>query len=96
MARRRRGRSKAKSQRAHARRRLGQRTELSGDGVLDAAVAAIRAGKSRPVLRQSHRITVHDVDIGDTTIRVVYDRKRASIATVLTTDMDPSERIWIN
>ena len=47
------------------------------------ACDAIRRGESRFIARQSWRVTIHDVTVRGTTIRVAYDRQRGLISTAL-------------
>lgn len=46
-------------------------------------ISAIRDGRSRVVRRQSHRVTIHDVELDETVVRVVYDRRRGEVVTFL-------------
>jgi hypothetical protein len=84
-------RTKADAQRSHARRRMAERYDLNlTPQVRTEIVAAIRSGRSTPVARQSNRVIVHDIAIRGETVRVVYDRKRAEIITVL----PPGAEVW--
>lgn len=87
--RRRRGLSKARSQELHARQRFRERHGLEVSRAdLDRIGALIRSGKSTVVERQSNRVVVHDVEYEGRTRRVVYDRHRKTIVTVLPHDED--------
>jgi hypothetical protein len=72
-------------QRRHAVQRFSERHGLTLDiGLRNQIVKAIRNGGSTPVRRQSHRVSIHDVDVDGQLVRVVYDRKRGEIVTCLT------------
>lgn len=78
--------NKAEAERRHARRRAMERygIELGPAGRAE-LVAAIRSGRSRLVVRQSLRVSVHDVPRDGGLVRVVYDRQRHEIVTFLPT-----------
>jgi hypothetical protein len=97
-------RTKAMCQNIHARHRFTQRLGLRLTQRLhDEIIHAIRVGRASVVLRQSHRVSLLDVQVtiredeivdntvyktaGPATIRVVYDHKRGTIATGLTPEM---------
>lgn len=84
-----RGGGKKQAQLEHAKRRAYLRygLRLTQDD-MSRIVRSIQDGIAVPVVKQSHRITLFDVTVQETTIRVAYDRVRKSIATVLTTDME--------
>ena len=83
-ARRRHGQTKAATQRLHARRRFLEREGLVYSRRVERAlIGAIVGGKSVCVERQSHRVSVHDVPHEERIYRVVYDRQRKTIVTVL-------------
>lgn len=74
--------AKASNQRNHAKRRAGERFGLGQDDVQRIG-EMIRAGKSRPIVRQSNRVTVHRVRLDDVVIDAVYDSKRRQVVTLL-------------
>jgi hypothetical protein len=80
--------NKAKAERTHARRRAAERYGIElGASTRGEIVAKIRGGKSAFVKRQSLRVAIHDVTLGDgTTVRVVWDKQRAEIVTFLERD----------
>lgn len=97
--------SKRDQQSCHTAMRLKDRYDIRyTQYVHDTILAGIYGGRARLVDKQSNRVTVFDVDIpvrkedtflltaptSPVTIRVVYDRKRKSLATVLAPDMDPA------
>jgi hypothetical protein len=75
---------KARAQTKHAKRRAFERygVELNRHQLRELA-DLIRTGKAEFVEKQSHRVSVFRVPIGDTTARVVYDRQRKTIVTFL-------------
>lgn len=80
----RRNRSKKKCQQVHAVRRFIERTGLVvGQDSLNQIVNLIRNGKSIPIRKQSLRVSVHQVTFRGKEIRVVYDKIRKQIVTVL-------------
>jgi hypothetical protein len=80
---------KATNQRRHAMQRFSERHGLTLDaGLRNRIIKAIRNGRSTPVRRQSHRVSIHDVDLDGRMVRVVYDRKRGEIVTCLTLPPD--------
>jgi hypothetical protein len=79
--------SKATSQRAHAKRRAMERYDLHFDeATRQTFVKLIRGGKTRAVRRQSLRVVIHDLEWKGTTYRVVYDTQRHEIVTFLLPD----------
>lgn len=76
--------SKAKAQRRHARARALERYGVEvGPDTLRRIIADIQGGRSVVVQKQSLRVTVHDVEVDGTRMRVVYDRQRKELATFL-------------
>lgn len=77
--------SKRKAQFGHACRRASQRfgIRLTQDD-FTRIIRDIQDGQAIFVVKQSNRISLFDVGVKETTIRVAYDRVRKSIATVLT------------
>jgi hypothetical protein len=76
--------SKAKAQRKHARVRAMERYGMEvGPATRRRIIAAIQGGSSFVVRKQSLRVTVHDVDLDETRVRVVYDRQRKELVTFL-------------
>jgi hypothetical protein len=76
---------KAKAQRLHARRRAVERYGIEmGRATRQEILASIRGSRSTCVERQSHRVSIHDVVLGDgVTVRVVYDRQSKEIVSFL-------------
>lgn len=75
---------KQRAQRRHARGRALERYGLEfGPATRDAVLRAIQTGRSTHVAKQSHRVSVHDVDVEGATVRVVYDRQRKEVVTFL-------------
>jgi len=84
---RKRGRTKEKTLRQHARRRASERYGLSLTDKLHAQIVKqIQTSKSKLIEKQSNRISIHDVTIGEDLVRVVYDRERKLIVTFLYKD----------
>ncbi len=80
-------RSKRRDQQRHAQQRALARTGLNiGQRQQDAIVDKIRTGEAVFVRKESNRISVFDVEYEETTLRVVYDKQRKSLATIMTTD----------
>ena len=82
-------RSKKKCQQFHTKKRSLERfgimlTERDQKQIC----MKIQNGDSIVYRKQSNRVVVHDVEYCGRTIRVVYDKIRKSIATVLTKDMN--------
>jgi predicted RNA-binding protein associated with RNAse of E/G family len=76
--------SKNKAQREHARRRFRERFGVSFDrNKAHEFVKIIQRGAARFVERQSCRVTVFDVPYEGATYRVVYDKQRKNVVTVL-------------
>lgn len=78
----RRGRSKTKAQRQHARVRGAQRYGLEGADIA-AIEAMVRAGRTRIVQRRSIRVSHREVDYNDRVVLFVYDHTRKQIVTFL-------------
>ncbi len=78
---------KKDSQIRHAQLRFSQRTSiyLSKD-VMARFVRQIQVGSASFVQRQSNRVTIWDILDGETTYRVVYDRDRKNIVTIIPND----------
>lgn len=76
--------SKARAQKYHAKRRARERfgIDLSYNDQID-MVEMIRNGQSRAVEKRSLRVTVHELEWDGQTLRVVYDKSRGTIVTVL-------------
>lgn len=68
----------------HAKKRAEQRygVTLNRHGLRD-LVEDIRSGRAQFVERQSNRITLWFVQLGDKTARAVYDKQRGTIVTFL-------------
>jgi hypothetical protein len=78
---------KRKAQLRHAARRANERYGLQlSIHDLHRIIHDIQDGRASFVVKQSHRVSLFDVDVQDQKIRVAYDRVRKSIATVLTMD----------
>ena len=76
--------TKKKAQFRHAQRRAKQRYGLNlTASTYNAIKNRIVTNRSVPVKRKSSRITIHLVDYGDSTYKVVYDSLRHSIVTFL-------------
>lgn len=83
--------NKRRAQYHHAQQRALERYGIAlRQSDLDAIVRLIIKGESQLVERQSLRVSVHDVSWDGQTIRVVYDKQRRSIATVLSDGMGVS------
>jgi hypothetical protein len=79
--------SKKRAQQRHARQRALARTGLNiGPCQQDEIVTMIRNGEAEFVRKESNRVTVFDVNYENTTLRVVYDKQRKSLATIMTPD----------
>ena len=75
---------KRKSQIAHARRRFGQRKGINfGKRTQEAFVKKIQDGQAVFVKAKSNRVSLFDVEDRGETHRVVYDKQRKVIVTVL-------------
>jgi len=79
------GPTKRHAQRLHAKRRAAERYGVNLNHALHVAlVAAIQAGRATFVRRQSQRVSHFDVTLPTgATARVVYDRQRQVLITVL-------------
>ena len=78
--------SKAEAQRIHARERLRRRRNINfTDELREKTVRMIctHADGARFVKKESQRVSIWDVVISGIQCRVVYDRKRHNIVTVL-------------
>ena len=84
-AQKRRGLTKSQAERRHARRRAQERYGLEFNGTMNKAIIAqIQSGKATFVEKQSHRVSVWDVQIEDGALaRIVYDRERKQVVTFL-------------
>jgi hypothetical protein len=77
-------RTKTDCQRLHAKRRFAQRTHVRfGPRVEQLIINQIRQGLAVLVKKQSLRVRVYDVEHEGEKLRVVYDRNRKTIVTVL-------------
>lgn len=76
--------SKHQAQQIHAIRQGAERHGLTLAQIVELR-QSIQAGRSKAVRRQSNRVTVHDVELGDRTIRCIYDSERHEIVTFLPT-----------
>jgi IS30 family transposase len=76
---------KKKALKAHSFRRAVERYDLDlTDELRQEIIGQITSNKSSPVEVQSHRVTIHDVELEDGTIvRVAYDKKRGQLITFL-------------
>jgi hypothetical protein len=71
----------------HAMRRANERYGIRlTQHDLVTIIRDIQDGRAAFVVKQSHRVSLFDVDVQETKIRVAYDKVRKSIATVLTMD----------
>lgn len=76
--------AKAKAQRAHAFRRARERFDLHLTQNDHAQIVrAIQGGKAKFVERQSHRVTLWDINYSGEDLRVVYDSQRKELVTFL-------------
>jgi hypothetical protein len=78
--------SKSQAQRVHARKQFRRRKNINfTDALHDEAVNRIRNGDPgvRLVERSSNRVSIWQVVVEGRDCRVVYDRKRRNIVTVL-------------
>jgi hypothetical protein len=77
--------SKETMEQRHAMQRARERYDLVYDAELRARLLnMIRTGQSLGSKRQSHRVTLHDLELDGVLVRVAYDRKRGEIVTFLT------------
>jgi hypothetical protein len=79
-----RGRSKTKAQKIHAKLRAAERYNLllsSED--LKQIIKQIQSNRAIFLERQSLRVTKWEVTVKDQTLCVIYDRERHSIVTIL-------------
>jgi hypothetical protein len=85
--------TKSTAQRIHAFNRFKQRTGLHfTKEVRSKFITMIKNGKTTCVQQQSLRITVHDVTYDGKVYRVIYDKNRENIVTVLPHNADIKER----
>lgn len=78
------GISKKRASQLHARRRSAQRTGIVlTDGRQKKIVQMIQSGKATFVRKRSNRVSTFDVLYCGELMRVVYDRKRKCLVTVL-------------
>jgi hypothetical protein len=76
--------TKTAAERAHAKRRFAERHfRWVTNRDLDAMADLIRQGEARFVRRSTLRVSVFDVDHDGGSFRVVYDRHRGQVVTVL-------------
>jgi hypothetical protein len=81
---RRKGKTKARSQELHARRRFEQRTGVVfSSKVNDELVAQIQDHKAIFITRSSNRVTLWWVRVEEQWLPVVYDKNTKKIVTVL-------------
>lgn len=76
--------SKADMQTRHFRRRALRRygVEVTPQDIAK-AVKSIQAGEAVHVARQSGRVSIFDVEVGETVMRVVYDKRNKTLASAL-------------
>lgn len=76
--------TKKKCQMRHFKTRWLQRTgDLLDSNMYDTMIEMIQRGKTQLYDKQSNRVSVHVVTLGSESHRVVYDRFRKQIVTVL-------------
>lgn len=81
----RRRRSKRRDQQRHTQQRALARTGLNiGPRQQELIVQKIASGNAEFVRKQSNRVSVFDVEYEEMTLRVVYDKHRKSLATIMT------------
>jgi Zn-dependent oligopeptidase len=79
--------AKAKNQAYHAKVRALQRYDLDiTNEDLRKIVGIIQNNRAKLVMRQSHRVSVWDLEYEGKQVRVAYDKSRSSIATFLPID----------
>lgn len=72
------------SQTLHAKKRAAERYGINLDKTTRRAIKEqISQGKSKFIEKQSNRISVHEVEIKGQQIKVVYDKNRKNIVTIL-------------
>ena len=82
-------RSKRKDQQRHARNRAMERLGLNiGANSQDEIVRMIQQGECTFVRKDSNRVSVFDVEFKQETLRVVYDKQRKSLATIMTGEFE--------
>lgn len=75
---------KRKAQQKHAVRRFAQRHgEFVGQDRFLEMVHSIQEGRATFIEKQSNRVSVFDVALGEKIVRVVYDKHRKTIVTAL-------------
>jgi len=76
--------SKKKAQQRHARKRFAERYGVVFDPRLERDfIQIIQSGDARFVEKQSNRVSLFDITMGEEVFRVVYDKERKTIVTVL-------------
>jgi len=79
--------SKLAAQRAHAKKRFKERHGIDFNrNVRRFFISSIIDGKARFVQKQTNRVAVYDVDYNNKVYRVIYDRTRKNIITVMDND----------
>lgn len=79
--------NKTESQRIHAKKRLAQRFGMKVNREMYAQInQIILSGNSKPLSRQSNRVTIHQVTIAGHLMKVAYDKLRHQIITVMYMD----------
>jgi AraC-like DNA-binding protein len=85
---------KKKCQMKHAKRRFQERFGMTlTQNIHEQMISDIRHGRAVFVQKQSNRVSVFDLTVEDTPVRVVYDKQRRSIATVLDPQTMPLREI---
>mgnify|MGYP001573490344 CR=1 FL=1 len=85
---------KTKALRAHAKLRALQRYDLDLTAKMRRRIVEdIQQHKSIHLDTQSHRVSIHLVEIEERDIRVVYDRTRKEIVTVLPPENESAQAI---
>lgn len=80
--------NKSFSQRKHAKKRLLQRFGiLANREKYKQLCTMIMSGHSIPIVKQSNRISIHEVEFEGKKLKCVYDRNRHNIVSVLTERM---------
>lgn len=75
---------KGRRQRSHARRRAYERLGIVLTKELEAQVIhQIQSGRARLAWKQSHRVSVWEVEIEGQLVRVPYDKDRKRIITIM-------------
>jgi len=85
----RRNRNKRRDQQRHAQKRAMERTGLNiSANRQDEIIGKIQKGECVFVRKDSRRVSVFDVEFEEQTLRVVYDKQRKSLATIMTKDFE--------